>query len=69
LKLSNDVWKYNRIRGAVKKRKSLGEETKQRIFLLISESEPKGMTTDELAKATGRNRQTIHGICREFQKK
>jgi hypothetical protein len=69
LKLSNDVWKNKRIGEAVKKRKSLGEETKQRIFLLMFESEPKGMTTDELVKATGRDRRTIHGKCRDFQKK
>ena len=35
---------------------------------MIAESEPVGMTTDELVKATGRNRRTIHGICANYQK-
>jgi hypothetical protein len=65
--LSTDI--KRKIQEAVKKRKKLGEETKQRIFLLIAESEPQGMTTNELVKATGRNRRTVHGICRYYQEK
>ena len=57
------------IKEAVKKRISLGEESKQRVFVLILNSEPKGMTTDELVTATGLNRRTISGICRDYQNK
>jgi hypothetical protein len=57
------------IREAAKKRISIGEESKQRIFLLILNSEPKGMTTDDLVKATGLDRRRIHGICRDYQDK
>jgi hypothetical protein len=68
-KLSNNVWKNPGIAEAVKERRRLGEETKQRVLSLILESEPQGMTTNELVKATGRNRRTIHGICRGYMKK
>lgn len=57
------------IREAVKKRISLGEENKQRIFFLILKSEPEGMTTRDLVSATGLNRRTIRGICRNYQNK
>lgn len=54
---------------AIEKRKRLGEETKQLIFSLIATSEPAGLTTKELVKSTGRNRRTVHGICRDYQKR
>ena len=57
------------IREAVKKRRSLGEDSKQRIFSLILDSEPKGMRTEELVKVAGLDRRTIHGICLYYQNK
>jgi hypothetical protein len=69
VELSNNVWKNPGIAEAIKERRKLGEETKQRVISLILESEPQGMTTNELVKVTGRNRRTVHGICRDYQKK
>jgi hypothetical protein len=69
VELSNNVWKNPGIAEAVKERRRLGEETKSQILLLILKSEPEGMTTHDLVKATGRNRRTVHGICRDYQKK
>jgi hypothetical protein len=67
---SNDVSQgLSRVHEAVKKRKKLGEETRYLIFSLIAASEPAGMTTKELVESTGRDRRTVHGICRGYQKR
>jgi predicted transcriptional regulator len=54
---------------ALRKRREVGEETRQRVLVKILESEPKGMSTKDLVKATGRNRRTIQGICSNYESK
>jgi hypothetical protein len=56
-----------RIENALEKHKKLGEETKKKILSLIFQSEPAGMSTDDLVKATKRNRRTIHAICKKYE--
>jgi predicted transcriptional regulator len=52
---------------AVRKRRELGEETKRKVFVKILESEPNGMSTQDLVKAIGRDRRTIQGICQDYE--
>ena len=66
--LSNNVRK-KMVEEATKERRRLGQETEQQILLLILESEPIGMTTSELVKTTGKDRRTVHKVCREHQKR
>jgi hypothetical protein len=56
-----------RIENAIETHKKLGEETKTKILSMVAQSEPAGMTTDDLVKATKRNRRTIHVICKKYQ--
>lgn len=56
-----------RIENALETHKKLGLETKTKILSMIAQSEPAGMTTDDLVKATKRNRRTIHVICKKYQ--
>jgi hypothetical protein len=68
--LSNNVkGGVSRVLEAVEERKRLGEKTRELIISQIVEREPVGMTTRELVKTTGRDRRTVHGICREYQKR
>jgi hypothetical protein len=61
--------RLEKVKEAVEQRKKLGEKTRELIFSLIAAHEPAGMTTKELVKSTGRDRRTIHGVCKYYQKR
>ena len=55
-----------KVQEAIEANKKRGRKTREKIFLLIAESEPDGMTTKELVEATGLKRDRIHTICKEY---
>jgi hypothetical protein len=61
--------RLEKVKEAVEQRKKLGEKTRELVFSLIAAREPAGMTTKELVKSTGRDRRTIHGVCKYYQKR
>jgi hypothetical protein len=65
----NENSRLEKVKEAVEQRKKLGEKTRKLVFSLIAANEPAGMTTKELVKSTGRDRRTIHGVCKYYQKR
>ena len=62
----SNIRSRTRIEIAQKANRDRGEKTKDKVFSLIGQSEPRGMTTADLVKASGRNRKSIHAICQEY---